>query len=115
MEQLVANGRSTPGPVLKNDVSVDIWKRSKRLQALDQASMLKVVTPQAWQVFQRQGHVPQLSHSHNLFKPARGFADIPLALDLPDQITHIDVQVIAANNPNKVVVPWLLWLVPKNN
>lgn len=107
MERLIANGRSTPGPQLTNDVQVDLWKRAKRLENIDQASALKIISPQPWQIFQRHGHVPQLAHSHNPIKPARGFADVPLKFDLPANATHVDIQVIAANDPGKVVVDWV--------
>ena len=65
MEQIIARGRSTPGKEQANDVKVDLWKRAERPSTLDQASQLKIQVPQAWQIFQRIGHVPQLAHSHN--------------------------------------------------
>ena len=106
MEQIIARGRSTPGKDLANDAKVDLWKRAERPSALDQAKHLKIQAPKAWQIFQRAGHVPQLAHHHNAVKPARGFADVALDLVLPASSDSIEVRVIAANNPSKVVVPW---------
>lgn len=106
MEQIITRGRSTPGPELQNDVKVDLWKRAKRPEALDQPNGINIVKPQAWQVIQRHGHVPQLSHSHNPIKPARGFADVPVSIEVPADTSKIELQVIAANDAAKVVVPW---------
>lgn len=106
MEQLIARGRSTTGSELQNDVKVDLWKRAKRLEGLDQPASLKFSTPQTWQIFQRQGHVPQLSHSHNPVKPARGFADVPITIELPAGTTKLDLQVTAATDPTKIIAPW---------
>ena len=106
MEQIIARGRSTTGKDLKNDVEVNLWKRAARVASIDQPSQLKVASPQAWQVFQRLGHVPQLAHSHQPVKPVRGFADVPIKLQLPADANRVEVQVIAANEPSKVIVPW---------
>ncbi len=106
MEEIIARGRSTPGEDLKNDAKVDLWKRSKRIAALDAPAQLKIEVPQPWQIFQRQGHVPQLAHSHNPIKAIRGFADVPLNLQLPDHTSSVDVRVIAENDASKVIVPW---------
>ena len=106
MEQIIARGRSRPGKELTNDAKVDLWKRAERPATLDQASQLKIQVPEPWQIFQRQGHVPQLAHSHNAVKPARGFADVMLKLALPANTDAVEVRVIAANDLSKVVVPW---------
>ncbi len=106
MEQIIARGRSTPGKELPNDVPVDLWKRARRLSSLDAPASLKVVAPSAWQVVQRQGHVPQLAHSHQPVKPARGFADVECVLEIPAAASSLDVQVVAANDPTRVVLPW---------
>ena len=39
-------------------------------------------------------------------KPARGFADVELKLALPANTDALDVRVIGANDPSKVIVPW---------
>ncbi len=106
MEQIIQQGRSTPGKPLTNDVAVDLWKRSKRVASLEQPAQLQIVSPQPWQIYQRQGHVPQLAHSHQPVKPVRGYADVVVSLKLPAETDRLDVRVIKLYDPAQAIVPW---------
>ncbi len=106
MEQLIARGRSTPGPDLKNDTDVNLWKRTNRPSHTDDTVTSSLVTPLPWQVFQRRYPVPQYSNAHHPGGPARGFADVVCQLKSPlSWLSAIEYRLVNASDSNLEVLP----------
>ncbi|MFN9969502.1 MAG: hypothetical protein ACK58T_06340, partial [Phycisphaerae bacterium] len=54
-------------------------------QADESKPMLAIRSPRPYQVFQRRGMVPALSHEHHPGGAVRGFAEITVRVDAPER------------------------------
>lgn len=73
----------------------------------EEAASLRIMQPKPWQVIQREGFVIKESHKHQPGGAQRGFAVVPVWLELPADATgEIEVRTVVHEGCAGAALPW---------